>query len=319
MSFVLCNPVVTVILLCTMQVFASQSARGVAFAASKSATRKNLHSRTMTWASSTDVASLSSASDPIVPRATSPIITVKNMQSRALSSTSSDADSDKKKTQDDETASSLSDTVVLDPLIVCGPSGVGKGTIIQRYMEQKEGSRLFGFTVSHTTRAPRQGEVHGQHYHFCSPLEMQQLLAEKAFLESAHVHGNYYGTSWMAMETVQQKGKKCLLDIDVQGVQRIKALQDEQEQSSSSSTMSSRFRLQPRYIFIAPPSLATLEERLIGRASESAESLQTRLANAKAEVQYGTLDHFDAIIVNDQLDTAVQEFARAVNDLYDDV
>lgn len=196
---------------------------------------------------------------------------------------------------------------VLEPLVVCGPSGVGKGTIIDRYMDEYNGSERFQFTTSHTTRQPREGELPGFHYHFVTHAEMQRLLDEEAFLESASVHGNWYGTSWMAIGAVQQTGRRALLDIDVQGVQRIKEIASE----------SSPTRLDPKYIFIAPPSVEVLRERLIGRASESEESLKRRVANAEAELTYGLAEgNFDAIVINDDLAQAVADFDAAIDRLY---
>jgi guanylate kinase len=192
---------------------------------------------------------------------------------------------------------------ILDPLIVCGPSGVGKGTIIAKYMEEMGGNDRFEFTVSHTTRAPREGEEHGIHYHFCPLESMTQNIEDGAFLEYAEVHGNFYGTSWSSLRDVQNGGKRCLLDIDVQGVQTIK------RQESA--------MLQPKYIFISPPSLKELEERLIGRGTESAESLARRTANAREEMEYGMQeDNFDAVVVNANLEYAVRDFAHAIKKLY---
>jgi guanylate kinase len=195
------------------------------------------------------------------------------------------------------------DNSVLDPLIVCGPSGVGKGTIIAKFMEELGGDRHFGFTVSHTTRAPRVGEVEGIHYHFVDIEDMRLEVARGAFLEHAEVHSNMYGTSWSALRDVQKKGKHCLLDIDVQGVQRVKTMETD--------------ILKPKYIFIAPPSLEILEKRLASRGTESSESLARRTQNAREEVQYGAQDgNFHAVIVNDSLDQAVEDFAAAVSELY---
>ena len=197
----------------------------------------------------------------------------------------------------------LSGRNVLDPLVVCGPSGVGKGTIIQEFMNKHEDR--FGFSVSHTTRNPRPGEVNGVHYHFVSLPEFEALSKEDYFLETAHVHGNSYGTSWEALRSVQAEGKKVLLDIDVQGVQRLRSV----SQSSQ--------ELHAKFIFIAPPSLATLQERLVARNTETPETLQRRLANAAAEVEYGQCEgNFDTIIVNDDLEVAVCDFETAVQRLY---
>lgn len=221
-------------------------------------------------------------------------------------------------------STTITNPLVLDPLVICGPSGVGKGSIIQRFQQDYPAlAQNFGFTVSHTTRAPRPGEVNGVHYHFVTVSEMQNMLQQDAFLESAQVHKNYYGTSWQALRDVQQQGKRCLLDIDVQGVQRLKLLQDswktnsDASTSTSSSSVQSSFVLQPKYLFIAPPSLETLQERLRTRNTETPEALQTRLANAAAEVAYGsTLGNFDAIVVNDDLEEAVRDFSDKVRQLY---
>lgn len=196
----------------------------------------------------------------------------------------------------------LSASSVLDPLVVCGPSGVGKGTIIGKFLSE---SNAFGFSVSHTTRDPRPGEINGVHYHFTSKPLMQSLLDEDYFLESAEVHGNLYGTSWQALHDLQQSGKKCLLDIDVQGVQRLKKLP-------------SRENWKPRYIFIAPPSAEILEERLRGRGTESEESLRRRISNARSEIEYGLeAGNFDAIVYNDDLEKAVEDFRIAVLKMYE--
>jgi guanylate kinase len=214
------------------------------------------------------------------------------------------------------------DNLILDPLIVCGPSGVGKGTIIQKFMDELGGKNMFGFTVSHTTRQPREGEINGVHYHFASLDDMKRDIEEGLFLEHAIVHGNYYGTSFNSLEVVQKAGRRCLLDIDVQGVMRVKAMasaaatRSEDDDDDDDDTTSS-LRLQPKYLFIAPPSLEILEKRLIGRGTETPEALARRTANAKAEVAYGQQQgQFDAIVVNEDLDRAVFDFAAAVSKLY---
>jgi len=214
-----------------------------------------------------------------------------------------------------------SSSVLFDPLIVCGPSGVGKGTIINKYMTELGGSSKFQFTVSHTTRQPRTGEVDGTHYHFVSVQQMESLVEQHSFLESAHVHGNWYGTSWHALHSVQLTGKRALLDVDVQGVKRIQSMQKQQPPRSGDDTSSGpapEMRLQPRYIFIAPPSLEALEERLKGRGSETPETLARRLANAKAELDFGLAEGsgIDAVITNDNLDQAALDFQRAIERLY---
>ena len=106
------------------------------------------------------------------------------------------------------------------PLVVAGCSGAGKGTLIAKLMAWDP--EAFGFSVSHTTRAPRPGEEDGVHYHFAEVDKMKAEIEQGKFLESAHVHGNYYGTSKASVEDVQKAGKICVLDIDCQGVRSVK-------------------------------------------------------------------------------------------------
>lgn len=176
-------------------------------------------------------------------------------------------------------------------------------------MSKYGGKANFGFTVSHTTRQPRPGEVNGVHYHFVTVNDMQQQIQEgDKFLEHATVHGNLYGTSFQSLRDVAEKdGKRCLLDIDVQGVHRVKSL-------------ASTHGLHPKYIFIAPPSLEVLLDRLSKRGTETPESLARRTANAKAELEYGMQEgNFDRIVVNDDLEEASRDFARAVEELFGDL
>ena len=100
------------------------------------------------------------------------------------------------------------------PVVVCGPSGVGKGTLLNRLMAEHPES--FGFSVSHTTRQPRAGEVDGVHYHFVKKEDMEAAITRGEFIEYARVHSNMYGTSVKGVEDVRAAGKTCLLDIDVQ-------------------------------------------------------------------------------------------------------
>jgi guanylate kinase len=130
---------------------------------------------------------------------------------------------------------------------VCGPSGVGKSTLIARLRAEYPDD--FGFSVSHTTRAPRPGEEDGVAYFFTSKPEMEAGIAAGRFLEHAHVHGNLYGTSFDAIERVARAGRVCILDIDVQGV---------------ASCRRAGFPI-GKYIFVAPPDTAVLETRLRGR------------------------------------------------------
>lgn len=191
------------------------------------------------------------------------------------------------------------------PLIICGPSGVGKGTLLG-LMLRDFGSH-FGFSVSHTTRGPRVGEEAGVHYHFTTHEEMRAGVAAGRFLEHAMVHGNMYGTSFEAVRAVQRAGKVCVLDIDVQGVVSVKAAHAERRLEG----------LDPLYVFIAPPSLEALELRLRGRQTETEEQLQRRLGNAAREVEYGlAAGNFNKIIVNDELESAYSDLAAFLEECY---
>eukprot|EP00752_Nemacystus_decipiens_P012433 g11015.t1 len=175
----------------------------------------------------------------------------------------------------------------IDAVVVAGPSGAGKGTIIRRLMELFPNQ--FGFGCSHTTRDRREGEQDGVHYHFSSLESMREAVARGDFIEHAEVHGNLYGTSVAAVADVTRRGQVCLLDIDVQGVRAVK--------------MSS---LRPKFVFIAPPSLEVLETRLRNRGTEDEESLATRLHNAREEIEYGNAEgNFELVIENDDLERAV--------------
>eukprot|EP01086_Lenisia_limosa_P014143 TRINITY_DN44179_c0_g1_i1.p1 TRINITY_DN44179_c0_g1~~TRINITY_DN44179_c0_g1_i1.p1 ORF type:complete len:190 (+),score=49.45 TRINITY_DN44179_c0_g1_i1:93-662(+) len=185
----------------------------------------------------------------------------------------------------------------MPPVVLAGPSGAGKSTLIKRLMNQHPG--VFGFSVSHTTRAPRAGEVDGKDYHFSTHDIMNALLAKDGFVEVAHVHGNMYGTSFKAVEDVQKSGKTCILDIDIEGVKSVKKAPS----------------LSPVYVFVAPPSIDALEMRLKGRGTETDATLQTRLTNAKVEMSYMNQEGmFDHIIVNDVLDEAYVKFEKILMD-----
>jgi len=180
-----------------------------------------------------------------------------------------------------------------DPLVVCGPSGVGKGTLIARLLQRHPAA--FGFSTSHTTRAPRPGERDGYHYFFITDEDFDGLREQGGFLEHAEVHGNKYGTSVRAVETVRASNRVCILDIDAQGVRSL--------QSTGNGPIGTGWT--PRYIFIAPPSLEDLEARLRGRATETEEAMARRLSNAADEVAFGLAPgNFDHVVVNGDLDDA---------------
>lgn len=132
---------------------------------------------------------------------------------------------------------------------MCGPSGAGKSTLIG--LLRREFPDDFGFSVSHTTRGPRPGEVDGVDYNFVEKSAMEAEIAQNKFLETAHVHGNIYGTSFEAVDRVAGANKICILDIDVQGVLTCKRLGYDAG----------------KYVFVAPPSMEVLEKRLRGRGA----------------------------------------------------
>jgi guanylate kinase len=147
---------------------------------------------------------------------------------------------------------------------------------------------FFGFSVSHTTRAPRPGEEDGIHYYFTTVEAMKTAIDQNQFIEHAQVHTNFYGTSYEAVNRIQEEGRICVLDIDIQGVQNVK-----------------KSSIGCKYIFIAPPTMEDLEYRLRGRGTETDDKIQVRLENAKKELEYGLEEgNFDAIVVNDTLDNS---------------
>ncbi|KAI8109389.1 hypothetical protein M9434_000673 [Picochlorum sp. BPE23] len=174
-------------------------------------------------------------------------------------------------------------------LVIVGPSGVGKGTLVDKLLEGN--GDKYGFSCSHTTRKPREGEQDGVHYHFTSKEDFERGIEEGKFIEYAHVHNNIYGTSFDAVKAVQQSGKCCILDIDVQGARQVRA-------SDLSAIV----------VFIAPPSLEELEKRLRGRGTESEEQIQVRSTQAKVEMD--SLQEkglYDAVIVNDSVDDCFEK------------
>lgn len=169
--------------------------------------------------------------------------------------------------------------------VISGPSGAGKGTLVARVREQYPN---LGLTVSATTRAPRDGEVEGVNYYFLSDEEFSQRVDAGEFIEWAQVHDHRYGTLASEVDRNLATGRSLILEIDVQGALAVKR----------------RFP-HAVLIFIEPPSLEILRERLVGRGSETEESLSLRLADAEHEMQL--VSEYDEIVVNDDLDQATAE------------
>ena len=170
-------------------------------------------------------------------------------------------------------------------LIVSAPSGAGKTTLCSALLAADP---LVRKSVSYTTRPCRPGEEHGRHYHFVSVAEFERMRASGEFLEWARVHGHSYGTSRAQVETVCMAGFDVLLEIDWQGAAQIRALKPE--------TTS---------VFVIPPSIEVLEERLRGRGQDSPEVIARRVAAARGEIAH--VSEFDYVIINDDFERAAQD------------
>ncbi|PLN83402.1 guanylate kinase [Aspergillus taichungensis] len=179
------------------------------------------------------------------------------------------------------------------PLVISGPSGVGKGTLIQRLINTHPNT--FALTVSHTTREPRPGETDGVAYHFVSHDAFLSLISQNAFVEHAFFSGNHYGTSKKTITDQVAKGLIVVLDIEMDGVRQMR------ESNGSSSSVDAR------YVYIKPPSLESLEARLRGRGTEKEDDIQKRLAQARRELEYAEQGVHDKVIVNDDVDRAYKE------------
>ncbi|MDR0477254.1 MAG: guanylate kinase [Desulfobulbaceae bacterium] len=175
--------------------------------------------------------------------------------------------------------------------VVSAPSGSGKGTVLKEVLKLVPGLML---SVSYTTRLPRPGEVDGASYHFTGRNQFQTLIQADDFLEWAEVHGNLYGTSRLAVEKLLAEGIDVILEIDIQGA----------EQALRKMTPP------PVTIFLIPPSLAEIERRLRGRATDSEDVLALRLHNAAEEMRAAS--SYQYLVVNNRLDEAVQQVAAVI-------
>ncbi|HRL75793.1 MAG TPA: guanylate kinase [Candidatus Accumulibacter phosphatis] len=174
--------------------------------------------------------------------------------------------------------------------IVSAPSGAGKTTLVRLLLENDP---ELGVSVSHCTRAPRAGEQDGREYHFVGVDEFLEKVAADGFLEWAEVHGNHYGTARSGIESALLAGQDMLLEIDWQGAQQVR-------------------RVFPEAIgiFVLPPSLAELERRLSGRATDSADTIRRRLAAAREELRH--VGEFDYVIINDDLHRALHDLLAVI-------
>lgn len=167
-------------------------------------------------------------------------------------------------------------------IVLSGPSGVGKGTVCKAL---RECSTDIVYSVSATTRSPRQGEIDGVNYFFKTREQFEQLIEQDQMLEWAEYVGNYYGTPRKFVEDTLNAGKDIILEIEVQGALKVK-------QTFPDGV----------FIFLLPPSLSELENRIVGRGTETEESIRSRMSVAVEEI--ALMENYDYAIVNDQIDLA---------------
>ena len=174
--------------------------------------------------------------------------------------------------------------------IISGPSGVGKSTVLQKVLQGRDD--LY-FSISATTRAPRKGEINGVHYHFISVEQFRGMIQEEAFLEYAEYVGNYYGTPLAYVNETLDKGLDVFLEIEVQGALQVKKKVPDAV-----------------FIFLTPPDLNELEDRLVGRGTDSEEVIAQRIERAREEI--ALMSEYDYTIVNDEVSLAAERVKRVV-------
>lgn len=170
-------------------------------------------------------------------------------------------------------------------IVISGPSGAGKGTICKALLEEHTDIEI---SISATTRKPRVGEIDGVNYHFLTKEDFLKRVDEDDFLEYAEVYGNYYGTPKSKVEEILKQGKNVILEIDIQGALKVKEKAKEGV-----------------FIFILPPSMEELKQRIIKRGSETPESLMTRFKSAYQEINY--VSKYNYAVVNDNVMDAVHK------------
>ncbi len=176
-------------------------------------------------------------------------------------------------------------------LVLSGPSGCGKSSLVNEILKKNDD---IYFSISTTTRNPREGEKEGADYYYISKEQFQKEIEEGLFLEWAEVHGNYYGTSIKPIEKALKEGKLVIFDIDVQGHQIVKKRYD--------SIMTS--------LFITTPNKEILKERLVNRATDKIEIIENRIINAKSEM--ARIEEYDYLLVNDDFKLSLDKFESVV-------
>lgn len=181
-------------------------------------------------------------------------------------------------------------------VVVCGPSGVGKGTLLRRLLT--EFADRFGLSVSHTSRSPRENEVDGKDYHFVSEEEILSLHKNNKLIELGHIHGKYYATSVAAFKKVQDEGKVCILEVDVNAIETIQKVP----------------QLNATYIFVSAPREA-LRNRIVRRGSCTEKDVETRLRTAEYELDFFQKhpDYFQCVVENIDCEVAYKQLVDYLN------
>ena len=185
----------------------------------------------------------------------------------------------------------MSDKGVLT--VISGFSGAGKGTVVKQLLDKYD----YGLSISATTRSPREGEQDGREYFFKTKEEFEQMIAEHQLIEYARYVGNYYGTPKEYVVQQLEQGKDVILEIEMQGALHVREILPE-----------------VNLIFLTPPSVDVLEQRLRGRGTETEEVIRDRMARAKEECSY--MEKYDYIVVNDDLDECVENGHRLIRSLH---
>ena len=176
-------------------------------------------------------------------------------------------------------------------LVVSGPSGAGKGTICKSILEQNDHIKL---SISATTRKPRTGEVHGVNYFFIDKEEFKKMIEQGEFLEYAQIYDNFYGTPKSAIMETLEKGQDVILEIEMQGARQVKEVYPE-----------------GIFVFVLPPSLEELKNRIVGRGTETAEEIEKRFSCAFEEIKQ--IDDYDYFIVNQDVEKSVKELESIIS------